>query len=91
MNFIPIIDPSRYRIISRTAAVGLHSCNIINEMRRNGLSTSPSQYSLAVKGRSYDPNSEKIVTLADKILTGIEAQLNNKTKKKGVKADETQY
>lgn len=80
-NIVPGGDTSRYQILARQKAIGIGNCDVIEVMRQRKFICTPSQYSLAVKGRTHDEKAEKIVARADEIITEMEKQISKRFKK----------
>lgn len=68
------MDTTVHQIKSRTAALGLKSRDLIEELRKRGIDTTPQQFSSAITGYSITPKCLMITSAANEILTELEAK-----------------
>lgn len=59
----------RYRIKARLAELGRTSVEVIEEIRRRGVDTSPTRFSAAIRGADRGPKAEKLCEMADQIIS----------------------
>ena len=66
---------SRYRILERMKEKDIPSKMVIKKLAEKGVECSPAAFSKAVSGKSYSVKSEAIVSLADTVVSELEARL----------------
>lgn len=61
-----------FKIKVRLAELGRKQVELIPELAKQGLSVNPTELSLAILGRSQQPKAEKILSVANEIISAWE-------------------